>query len=105
MLIRIRDLVQKCNYIGLRGYQYSYTFVDVEGNILALRGDNFGDLGKEIEKCSEVMLYNTFRSNAHLYSILSREYINNFNCKITLMYLYEVLYDDAYDIRDNSYIW
>ena len=98
MLIRIRDLVQ-------RGYNYSYTFVDVGGNILALKGSDFGDFGREIEECSEVMIYRTFGTDVHLYSILSREYINNFNCKITLMYLYEVLYDDAYDIRDNSYIW
>ena len=41
------------------------------------------------------MLYRTFGIDVHLYSILSIEYINNFNYKITLMYLYEVLYDDA----------
>ena len=102
MLIRIRDLVQKCNY---RGYQYSYTFVDVEGNILALRGDNFGDLGKEIEKCSEVMIYRTFKSTAHLFNIVSIECIDNFNYKITLMHLHEVLYNDAYGIKYDDRIW
>ncbi len=98
MLIRIKDLVQ-------RGYKYSYTFVDVGGNILAVKGSYFRDFGKEIEKCSEVMIYRTFGTDVHLYNILSREYINNFNYKITLMHLHEVLYNDAYGIRDDDRIW
>lgn len=100
MLIRIRDLVQ-------RGYKYSYTFVDVGGNILAVKGSNFRHFGKEIEKCSEVMLYSTFRTKAdvHLFSILSIECIDNFNYKITLMHLHEVLYNDAYGIKYDDRLW
>ena len=49
MLIRIRDLnpgpmLYENRDLIQRRYKYSYTFVDVGGNILALKGNNFGDL-------------------------------------------------------------